>query len=155
MICPRFIDFRTAFQVTAGTDVDGLPTWGPADDVLVAFRAFSGYAFTFPITVSTTSSDDAVAWVDEWDWYLSEPAMATNAPRFTLVRNDPSISVTRSGRVTLGLTAAGQAIVSTLSASSMDRLLRDVHLYAFDRTGLAVYWSPLHTCAFAPNAISV
>jgi hypothetical protein len=108
---------------------------------------FTSYNFSFPVTVDQAGADDAVAWVDEWHWYLHE---SRSTPFFQLARND-TLPTTRSGRVTLSLTAAGAAAHVTHDAATMDRMLRGAYLFAIT-TGGEIFTCDLHGAAFASAA---
>jgi len=155
LICATYGSFRDVFG-TGSTDVDGYKQFGVkrGDYTLGAAAAFSNpFSIVFPYSFSVHDVNDAVAWTDEYPWYLSEPAAATGAPRLELQRHDPSAYVTRSGRVRIALTAAGTSFMTTYDAQHMDQLLRNTHVPSIAATSpTIVYWFDLHRSAFAPGS---
>jgi hypothetical protein len=150
VILTNFVDFRAGFATSVNVDNDGHPEFAPSS--LLTIRPFISYDTWNPvagITIDLFDTNDAAAYVDENHWYLSDPAAATGAPRWEIVRADPSALVSRSGRVTLRLTAAGQALYVVGDSDIMAALLHQVHLYAFNLSTENAYWADLHRCAFA------
>jgi hypothetical protein len=144
-----YVDFRALFTSSAVVANDGHLTFEGFDET---FRPFTNWEFAAVtgVTMDLAGSNDAAAFVDEWHWWLSDPGAANGNPRWEIVRADPGGGATRSGRVTLRLTAHGVTLLPSQEADVMSALLRDVHLYAWRISASDVYWADLHRCAFAP-----
>jgi hypothetical protein len=171
MILTSYVDFRFNFGVPATTDADGHPIfWAKQDPAkLFTFRPFNAWDYDpvwspgglvitgheIDLTINAgnpTGKNDVSPFVDEWHWYLSCPGAATSGgPRWEIVRNDPGGGQTRSGRVTLQLTALGEALHSSHVSDLVSAMLTDVHIYAIHIAN-EVVWIDAHQCAFAPDS---
>lgn len=156
MIATSYTGFRNLFaKVAAATDIDGYLEWPVADATQVVTSAITTYATAFPISIDLAGSNDSVAWTDEWHWYLGQPTEGTGSERFELQRHDPSATVTRSGRVYLATTASGAAELSVHSASILDRMVRDVWVYAKKISTEAIYVLDVHRAMFANASLTL
>jgi len=149
VIYANYVDFRTVWGT--GVDApDGMKVFDSAN-VVGSINPFTSWAFTLPATITVPfSTTDAVPFVDEYDWYLTE---TRSTPALYIVRNDPGGGVTWSGRVSLGLTAVGSSIVAVQDAGKIDILFRGAYLYARDTSG-NIYVCDLHRSAFASESIT-
>lgn len=158
MICYDYASFRNVFMAGEPVALDGLPTWEPSkfDGTLIFYE---GWTISFPLNLQMTGSDDAVTGVDEYHWYLSQPTALTT-PRLSISRNDP-LGSTRSGRVSLGLTAAGAALLASdelgppYSAAAMDSFLRGCYVYSYTIATNKYYVGDLWRLAFAPRSLDI
>lgn len=144
MIIGNYATFRYQFG-TGVIAVDGMRTFDVANTGS-QIRPFTSWNFSFPLTIDLAAADDAVAWVDEWHWYLQEARPL--APLFQLARNDGT-TTTRSGRVDLQLTAYGSTIHTIHDQAKLDFMLRGSYLYAKKLATSAIYSCDLHRAAFA------
>lgn len=148
-----YVTFRTVFAapLTARAP-DGMLRWpAPGTVTLHTRRAPTSPFASFPVIVDLAGANDAVAYVDEWHWWLSQPSTATGNPYWSISYYTDGTG-TRSGRVRLGLTAAGSAIASVPSSENMDRLMRNVHIYAKRLSDNAIVWIDVHRSAFAGDS---
>lgn len=156
MIVSYYADFRELFAASSAYDTDGMRHWASEELQTAAVKPFSTWAVSFPVLFDLSGVDDAVPFVDEWHWYLSMPTESVSfaSNPFVLSRADTGAG-SRSGRVYIGLTAYGTSIItaSLQSASTMDKLLRDVTLYARNPGLAETYFWELHRCAFAPESL--
>ena len=159
MICTDYASFRNVFMAGEPVALDGFPTWDATrfDGTLFPF---TGWQQTFPISVQMTGGTDAVAGVDEYHWYLSQPTERTE-PRLSLTLRTPASGTTNSGRTWLGLTAVGSALLAgeslgpAHSAQAMDSFLRNTYIYSYDIANNKYYATDLHRLAFAPQSLAI
>lgn len=163
MIAPNYVHFRYLFAKLAATAAaDGFLEWPVADATQVVSTAITTYATAFPISIDLTitdedpsGADDAVAWTDEWHWYLAQSTEGSGSERFELQRYDPSTTVSRSGRVYLATTASGAAELSVHSASVLDRMVRDMWIYAKNIANKTIYVLDVHRAMFANKSLTL
>ncbi|NUP13745.1 MAG: hypothetical protein HOW73_47520 [Polyangiaceae bacterium] len=149
MIGADYVWFRTVFATSSDRGTDGFLVFPGHDET---FKPATSPDLSFPLAIDLKGSNDGSPYVDEYHWYLSDPSFPSGAPRLQLQRHDPSALASRSSRVRLALTAEGTAILDPQNSDNVDRLLRDVHLYAKRLSDNTIYWSDLHRCVFAPDA---
>lgn len=165
----EYVSLRSLFKALPEvTDVDGLPTFIAKADPgrLHTFRPFDWWDY-HPVespdgikidghVIDLAGANDAFANVDEWHWWISDPARASGSPgRWRLYRNDPTPGVvTRSGRVTLRMSEAAlaQTLSGGVSAEDMSCALNGVSIYALRLSDRHVGWADLYRCAFAPES---
>ena len=158
-ICTYYADFRNLFMAGEPDAPDGFPTW-EASKFVGTLAIFSNWQVTFPVTISIAVVDDAVAYTDEYHWYLSQPTEMT-VPRMELQRYDNLPTGTRSGRVRLALTAAGTALLASgdigpaHSAEAMGAFFRDCYVYAYKIADDKYYIADLYRLAFSPAQLAV
>lgn len=145
-ILGNYATFRWYFG-TATIAPDGMKTFDVAN-VVGAIEPFTSWNFSFPVSIDLAGADDAVAGVDEWHWYLQE-ARETE-PLFQLARDDRG-GTTRSGRVSLELTAYGTTAHTIHDWGKLNVMLRGAYLFAID-TGGNIFTCDLHGAAFASGA---
>jgi len=156
MIAPNYASFRNLFAKPAATSaIDGFLTWPAADATQVVSTAITTYATAFPISIDLAGADDSVAWTDEWHWYLGQTTEGTGSERFELQRYDTSSTASRSGRVYLATTASGAAELSVHSASVLDRMVRDMWIYAKNIATEAFYVLDVHRAMFANKSLTL
>lgn len=156
MIAVSYASFRNLFAKPAATSaIDGFLTWPAADATQVVSTAITTYATSFPITIDLAGADDSVAWTDEWHWYLGQNTEGTGNERFELQRYDTSATVSRSGRTRLALTASGSAELSVHSSTILDRMVRDMWIYAKKISTEAIYVLDVHRAMFANKSLTL
>jgi hypothetical protein len=149
VIAPNYSTFRELFGQGHAEARDGMPAWPGANNIMdTGITAFTN---TFPFTIDLAGADDAVAYVDEWHWYLCVPNEGSGNERIQLVRYDTSAYVSRSGRVKIKLTTAGTAELVAHDSTWMDRFFRDVYLYALNVDNEEIYFADMHRQMFAKS----
>lgn len=146
-ILGNYVTFRTYFG-TATIAPDGMAEFDYAN-VNGAISPFTSWNFSFPVSIDLAGADDAVVGVDEWHWYLQE-ARETQ-PLFQLSRDDRG-GTTRSGRVSLELTAYGTTAHTIHDWGKLNVMLRGAYLFALEISSGAIYVCDLHGAAFASGA---
>lgn len=156
MIATTYADFRNLFTDGSGFDVDGLAVW-PVGQLIEpqGTNPTQSWTDTFPITFAISGSNDAVSGVDDWHWYLSQPNTGSGDERLELQRFDTSALVSRSGRIKIALTAAGQAEMTayTQSSKTMRRFYANVYLYVKDVQNDEIQMFDMSRLAFAPSSL--
>lgn len=159
-ICTYYADFRNLFMLGETPAADGFPTWNTTkfDGTMVLY---SNWQITFPITTAALAVvDDAVAYTDEYHWYLAQPTEVT-VPRMELQRYDNLPTGTRSGRVKIALTAAGTALLASSdlgpphSAEAMGAFLRGCYLYGYSIATSKYYVTDMWRAAFVPAQLDI
>lgn len=150
MIAPNYTHFRNlfAYDVTSTYARDGMLEW-PEGDVSNAITSITSFTQTFPISVDLAGADDAVAYRDEWDWYLQVPNEGSGNERIELRRYDTSTTASRSGRVRIYLTALGASDFTKHDSEWMSRLMRNVYLYAKEISSGEIWFCDVHRAMFA------
>jgi len=146
-ILGNYATFRWYFG-TATIAPDGMKTFNSAN-VIDNIQPFTSWNFSFPVSIDLAGADDAVTGTDEWHWYLQE-ARETQ-PLFQLSRDDRG-GTTRSGRVSLELTAYGTTAHTIHDWGKLNVMLRGAYLFAFQVAGSRIFTCDLHGAAFASGA---
>lgn len=172
MFITNYADFRNIFSLHGGTYVDppaldGHRAW-PLDKVVSVtspgtglIQPISSWIFTWPLTIQQTNAPDGTLFVDEWNWFVSEPGLSAGEPRFYLTRLDNLPASTRSGRCQLNRTVAGEAAMAgpdgapLHSAEKIDKIFRNVYIYTQRISGGEIYIADMHRCAFASNTLTL
>lgn len=157
MIYTRYQDFRAGFGAGSPVAADGFPTW-PYSSLRAS--GFSGMAFSsimssgFPFSAScNVYAADAVAGVDDYDWYVSQRTDVIASHYFTVsaysANHSGSISVdVVDANVKLLIPALASLNSSALRAALKDDaylklLFKDVAFYAQRRSDGAYQWSTI------------
>lgn len=146
MILQRYQDFRMAFaDVGAATANDGFKEW-PVGRV----RA-SGFSSSlsipviqsFPITITCNAqASDAVAGVDEYDWYLSQ---RTDTPAIQYL--SLAAVANKSGTVTLDVTGQVANLLPGVNSSdyvsdhNLALICKHAAIYVQRRSDKAIQWA--------------
>ena len=156
MIYPQYTHFRAGMSVTGTIGVDGMPEW-PASYVRLAASGFGDtgttitgvptpYAGTFFRVTCNAGAADAVAGVDEYDWYLSQRTDQT-ALQNLAIWNGAVGSNTYSGTARILHTAAAESAfgftATTVTPGVIPLLFRHCYLYVQRRSDSAIQWIDL------------
>lgn len=154
MIATLYRDFRELVGGAYG--IDGFRAWPIADLVSTVAPPWSTWTMSFPVQFDAAGVDDAVPGTDDWHWYLQQPSerwdgsLAETLMVVSRVDTFLGAPAFRSGRVSIGLTAAGTARVTPHSAANVSRLLRQSYLFAYNLALSEFHIWDLHQAAFGP-----
>jgi hypothetical protein len=134
-IFTTYAQFRAGFNPFTPVGADGFKSWSGGDVVTPVLEIPTTIIeLPFLIIVNNTIND-AVAGVDEWDWYLSQRTDNSARQYFTVDRAD-ELPNTRSGRIAVNVSALATGLGYgniPMSTTEILALFTDVEVYARER----------------------
>jgi hypothetical protein len=153
MIFTRYQDFRAGFALVGAPIVaDGFPEWpyteiraGGFDDGLTIDDPTDVNLFTTELNITCNAfASDAVAGVDDFDWFVSQRTDVVASQYFTV----SAYAANKSGSITLTAVIANTATLLPAATEledytgddSLKLLFRDVAVYVQRRSDKAYQW---------------
>lgn len=131
-------NFRAAFSVSGSPDIHGWEKWP------TTYMYLSGFAISMTKPVSSLPTlitvnglaTDSTPYTDEYDWYVSQRT-DNPANQYLDIQRSDVWPDTRSGTISLGLTALGTTYFGGLTIDELVGLFKHVYIYAQRRADRA------------------
>ena len=138
-IYTTYSQFRAGFS-SGAIGLDGFKLWPGSSVAAPGTLTMGATIAAFPFTISVGGTNDAVAGVDEYDWYLSQRSDVTTKQYLSVSRNDP-LPNTMSARISVNITALATGLqygTIPLSIKDILALFTDVEVYVLTKATGAI-----------------